>query len=213
MKLDSKYFDSIRIAPKEEARKERQPAAPCCQWAGCTQTGEFRAPQGRGREGSFFLFCLDHVKAYNSSYNYFQGMSDDEVAAFQKDAITGHRPTWTVGANSWAHGRSAPGGEKAPPRGFRPRVAQSDPFAFFNEHATGADNRGSEPKRQLGNMARKSLRALNLEDGASKNEVKARFKDLVKRHHPDLNGGDRGSEDRLREIIQAYNYLKQAGLC
>jgi DnaJ-class molecular chaperone len=62
-------------------------------------------------------------------------------------------------------------------------------------------------------MARKSLRALNLHDHATKTEIKTRFKALVKRHHPDANGGDRSSEERLREIIQAYNYLKQAGLC
>ena len=59
---------------------------------------------------------------------------------------------------------------------------------------------------------RKCLRQLNLEDTATKAEIKARFKDLVKRHHPDRNGGDRRSEDKLREVIQAYNYLRQAGL-
>ncbi len=68
-------------------------------------------------------------------------------------------------------------------------------------------------KPPVGKMARKCLSDLHLEPGASKDEIKAQFKLLVKRHHPDANGGDTGSEDRLREIIQAYNYLKQAGLC
>ena len=62
-------------------------------------------------------------------------------------------------------------------------------------------------------MARKSLRALNLTDHAGKHEIKTRFKELVKRHHPDANGGDRTTEDKLREIIQAYNFLKSAGFC
>lgn len=53
---------------------------------------------------------------------------------------------------------------------------------------------------------------MHLAEGATKEEIKARFKELVKRHHPDANGGDTRSEDTLREIIQAYNYLKQAGL-
>jgi DnaJ-class molecular chaperone len=61
-------------------------------------------------------------------------------------------------------------------------------------------------------LERKSLDVLGLGDGATKAEVKARYKDLVKTHHPDVNGGDRSSEDKLREIIQAYNLLKQAGL-
>ena len=66
--------------------------------------------------------------------------------------------------------------------------------------------------RPLRRAERKCLRQLNLEDTATKAEIKARFKDLVKRHHPDRNNGDRRSEDKLREVIQAYNYLRQAGL-
>jgi DnaJ-class molecular chaperone len=61
-------------------------------------------------------------------------------------------------------------------------------------------------------LERKALETLGLPQAATKEEIKSRFKELVKRHHPDTNGGHRGSEDRLREIIQAYNYLKQAGL-
>ena len=61
------------------------------------------------------------------------------------------------------------------------------------------------------NAGRKALDVLGLEVDASAAEVKTRFKALVKRHHPDANGGDRSCEDRLREIIQAYNYLKSIG--
>ena len=61
-------------------------------------------------------------------------------------------------------------------------------------------------------LERKALDSLHLTEKATAIEIKARFKELVKRHHPDANGGDRGAEDKLREIIQAYNYLKQAGL-
>jgi len=63
------------------------------------------------------------------------------------------------------------------------------------------------------NAERKALEALGLEGDVSPQEVKTRFKALVKRHHPDANGGDRSCEDRLREIIQAYNYLKSAKFC
>ena len=61
-------------------------------------------------------------------------------------------------------------------------------------------------------LERKALEALSLDEGADRQRIKARFKELVKRHHPDANGGDKRSENKLREIIQAYNYLKQAGL-
>jgi DnaJ-class molecular chaperone len=63
----------------------------------------------------------------------------------------------------------------------------------------------------MSNPTRKALHALGLEEGAGGAEIKARFKELVKRHHPDANGGDRASEDQLRAIIEAYNYLKKMG--
>ena len=76
MKLDSKYFDMIRI--KSGAREEVpvEPEHPTCQWKGCDKPGHHRAPKGRGREGEFYLFCQDHVRQFNASYNYFDGMSD-----------------------------------------------------------------------------------------------------------------------------------------
>ena len=209
MKLESKYFDSIRV--KRGAGAARPPEAPLCQWQGCTAPGPHRAPMGRGREGHYFRFCVEHVQQYNKTYNYFAGMSDAEVEAYQKSATTGHRPTWTVGANSWAHGREADPHKHRFAEGSA--AGRSDPFDLFGADAPrpGSGRRPDNPS--LGNMARKSLRALNLDDHATKPEIKSRFKDLVKRHHPDANGGDRSSEDRLREIITAYNYLKQAGLC
>ena len=69
--------------------------------------------------------------------------------------------------------------------------------------------RGPRPSgAPVRNVERKAFHSLGLETDAERVEIKARFKELVKRHHPDANGGDRGSEDKLREIIEAYNYLK-----
>jgi curved DNA-binding protein CbpA len=210
MKLDSKYFDRIRVRPEQDRTQE--PRSPLCQKPGCTAPGVHKAPQGRGREGKFFLFCIDHVREYNAKYDYFNGMSDDQVAAYQKSAVTGHRPTWQVGANAWAHGGVEPG-TASEPRGFSPRTARDDPFGFFEAQATGAESKPQPPKPAVGKATRKALAALNLDGLPSKEDIKTRFKELVKRHHPDANGGDRSSEDRLREIIQAYNFLRQAGLC
>jgi curved DNA-binding protein CbpA len=204
MKLDSKYFDSIRV--KRGSGRSRQPETPSCQWQGCQEPGPHRAPQGRGREGRYFQFCTTHVQQYNKSYNYFDGMSDAEVEAFQKSAATGHRPTWTMGANSAGHGR------EHDPHHHRFTEGAGRPNDPFNLLGAGA-KRTQAKNPAIGNVARKSLRALHLDEHATKAEIKTRFKELVKRHHPDANGGDRSSEDRLREIIVAYNYLKSAGLC
>jgi len=205
MKLDSKYFDSVRVKPDHE-RLPRQ-EGPVCQWKGCAAPGHHRAPMGRGQEGRYYLLCLDHVRQFNASYNYFEGMSNAAIEAYQKDSVIGHRPTWKVGANSWAHGTRHGMSQDG---GLGPRF--NDPHRFFGWRADQAAGTGPEQRRPLRPLELKSLEALNLSASAERHEIKARFKELVKRHHPDSNGGDKRSEDKLREIIQAYNYLKQAGL-
>lgn len=207
MKLDSKYFDMIRASRKGEPQEEK-PAGPACCWRGCTNVAEHRAPKGRGHDGEFFMFCADHVRRYNASYNYFDGMSDKEVEDFVHSAAYGHRPTWKVGANSWAHGT-----RQNRPKGETPRQPNAQAFHAWRNRKSGQDGQDRSPGgRHLKPLERKAMETLDLAGTESKEDVKARFKELVKRHHPDLNGGDRGTEDKLREIIQAYNYLKQAGL-
>src|SRR5919198_3159001 len=79
MKLDSKYFDMIRIhRPRPPEPREAMEKPPCCEWKGCRSAGCCRAPKGRTRDGEFYWFCVDHVRQYNASYNYFEGMSDAE---------------------------------------------------------------------------------------------------------------------------------------
>lgn len=167
---------------------------------------------GRGRDGEYFSFCIDHVREYNAQYNYFDGMSDSQVADFQKEALTGHRPTWKVGENSWAHGTNEKVDGAPPSTGATSGANLNDPHGVFAERARQARAAPKERRRQLKPLERKSLRTLHLSADASKEDIKTRFKELVKRHHPDANGGDTQSEDTLREIIQAYNYLKQSGL-
>lgn len=180
-----------------------------CEWEGCEHAGNHRAPKGRGREGEYFIFCLDHVRDYNKSYNYFNGMSDTEFADYQRAAMTGHRPTWSSGINAWS-ARAA--SSNARRNRFNPHTI--DPFDIF----PGAGESYSRPEqpqtqRPIRNAERKAFLALDLSVESTAEDIKARFKMLVKRHHPDSNGGDRSNEERLRDIIQAYNYLKKAGFC
>jgi curved DNA-binding protein CbpA len=211
MKQTSKYFDSIRIKPKGDAESVK-PEVQMCQWKGCPNEGAHRAPMGRGQEGRFYLFCGDHIKQYNASYNYFAGMSDKAVSDFQKDALTGHRPTWKTGANAWAHGTRSGARSSDPGALGGMNGKANDPHGFFAWRAKRVAGAEEEPQRYIKPIERKSLEALHLPENATKAQIKSRFKELVKRHHPDANGGDKRSEDTLREIIQAYNYLKQSGL-
>ena len=202
----SKLFDKIRIRPDaEEVAREQHPT---CEWQGCEAAGAHRAPKGRGREGQFHRFCIDHVRLYNKSYNYFAGMGDEAIAAYQKDALTGHRPTWNIGVNRWGQA------EAPKTRTEQPEATVHDPFGMFHgARPDGARRSVEEPKRRVSAATQKAFDTLDLDIAAGKADIKAKFKDLVKRHHPDANGGDRSSEERLRQIIQAYNYLKTAGFC
>jgi hypothetical protein len=199
MKFNSPIYDRIRVKPAQDRRRAE---APSCEWTGCTSPATHRAPKGRGREHQYWRFCLDHVREYNHSYNFFAGMSEEAVARYQKDAVTGHRPTWKMGVGKRAADMQA-GYEGA-----------QDPFVMFREFG-GQWRPNFERKtpegRSIRNAERKALTVLGLEMDATATDIKAKFKILVKRHHPDANGGDRACEDQLREIIQAYNYLKSVG--
>lgn len=212
MPIDSsKFFDSIRIKPTKVSAKRQAQAgqeAMKCEWAGCQNKGTHRAPKGRENSREYWHFCLDHVREYNQSYNFFQGMNADAVARYQKDALTGHRPTWKMGANTSS--KRGKGNVEDDLGGA------ADPFNVFSElngrarWRPGPDGaqQAKPEQRTVMNAERKALQVMGLTASATLEDVKAKYKSLVKQHHPDANGGDRSTEDRLIEIIKAYNYLK-----
>lgn len=205
MKPYPKYFEKIRIRPDRDA--ELKSRAPTCQWDGCREAGTHRAPVGRMKEGEYFKFCFDHVREYNKAFNYFSGLADSEIARFQKEAMTGHRPTWTMGINGGLRSSPDIAQLRSGRAGYYNRMR--DPFNLFG----GARQDGPPRERKAKPLEAKALETLGLDAQASGQEIKSRYKELVKRHHPDANGGDRGSEDRFRDVLHAYRVLKQAGLC
>ena len=206
MPIDSsKFFDSIRVKPtKGKPEAKPRDTVVNCEWTGCQNKGAHRAPKGRENTREYWHFCLNHVREYNQNYNFFSGMNADAVARYQKDALTGHRPTWKMGAN---------GGVK---KGAEAEIDGAfDPFSMFAElnGRTGwrKGPEAAQPKvetRKVMNAERKALQVMGLGPSATLADVKSKYKALVKQHHPDANGGDRSTEDRLIEIIKAYNYLK-----
>jgi hypothetical protein len=209
MKTDSPLFDRIRVKPDKDRLAASQ--LPPCEWPSCSAAATHRAPKGRLRENEHWRFCLAHVREYNHSYNFFAGMSEEAIAKYQKDAVTGHRPTWKMGMNG---GR--PVGRSHSAR-FHPEASADDPLDLMQDLGLGfgrtndAEHLRRRETRVIRNAERKALDVLGLEADATTRDVKLRFKVLVKRHHPDANGGDRSSEERLRAIIEAYNYLKSVG--
>ena len=206
MRLDSKYFDRIRVKPDEERRaRERHPR---CDFSGCDKAGSYRAPKGRDREGEYYNFCLDHVRAYNKAYNYFSGMDKEAFGDYLKDQATGHRPTWRLGENSWA---THNGGRNRRAGGFRHDAQYDDPLGVLGSGA--APGIPSRAGRALRGPEITALHCMGLEESATAHQIKAQYKTLVKRLHPDANNGSRDNEDKLREIIQAYDRLRNVGLC
>ncbi|WP_306119549.1 MULTISPECIES: J domain-containing protein [unclassified Roseitalea] len=204
MKPSSKYFDSIRINPGGKKKRAAEEAVSRCQWEGCEQPGRHKAPAGRNRDGEYLWFCLDHVRDYNKNYNYFSGLTDDEIARFQKDAMLGNRPTWKMGTAN-AKTTAAPT--------FAEMKSGSAKAMRMRDPAAWARAQNAEPVRRLKPLESKAMRTLGLKDTAGAEAIKTRYKELVKKHHPDANGGDRTSEERFRDVIQAYQLLKTAGLC
>lgn len=199
MDLKSPLFDRIRASRKKE--EAPRPQTPACEHPGCREPGLHRAPKGRDREGHYWRFCMDHVRAYNQSYNYFNGMDHEAVTSHQKADQVGHRPTWKMGADGSA--------------GMRSRIdtngRTADAFRLFRKAAARRNAQPAPPR--VGLAARKALETLGLDDTADAVAIKARYKQLVRRFHPDANGGDRSFEGHFQEIIQAHGVLRTQGLC
>lgn len=207
MNTNSKYFDSIRITKgkKKAAKTARPKGEGPCQWEGCEKPATHKAPLGRDLEGKYINLCIDHVREYNKTYNYFSGMGDDDIARIQKDALTGHRPTWTMGVNK--------DGKKSPYSDGDPRAAIADRIISRSMRRTGQVTGKGAAARKLRPLEKKAFDDLGMPHSSSPEDLKTRYKALVKQHHPDTNGGDRSAEERLRQIIKAYKILKQGGFC
>lgn len=193
-----KKFVDIRVKKPGAETVAREPSERACDHIGCTKAGSHRAPKGRDRAGEFWNFCVTHVTEYNRRWNYFSGMSDAELAAYQAKEEIGHRPTWTFRSGRLDRQSSAMKGA-------------ADPFALFGsgEPPTAA---AAKPRRRLTRLQALALEAMSLEETADAAAIRTRYAELVKRWHPDSNGGDRGAEQNLQRVLKAYQTLKAAGL-
>lgn len=176
-----------------------------CEAVGCTEPGEFRAPGPRGPgfdgPGDWRWFCLDHVRAFNSAYDWFEGMSADEILAAQHPAA------------GWANSSTT--------RAFRadagvdgvPRWADfDDPLdaigALARDIRKRAAGRG-EPSR-FTPSEREALTTMGLQPDIDRPGLRRRYSELVRRYHPDRNGGDRSHEARLGRVVEAYQLLRKS---
>jgi len=175
-----------------------------CEEPGCDQPGEFRAPAGgprhRDEPRDWRWLCLDHVRAFNAGYNFFAGMEPEEIAAAQRPYAGWERET-----RAFSHV-----GADRPPRWADfadPLDAIGARFRERMEEARAA-NAPRADGRPLSPEDRRSLRTLGLSVDADRRALRARYAELVRRYHPDRNGGDRTHERALQDVIAAYTQLK-----
>jgi DnaJ domain len=204
MKLDSKLFDAIRIKPRREEKVHAD--VPPCGWEGCDQAGLYKAPKGHRSEGQYHHFCLEHVRHYNNAFNFFSGMKPEEMDDYaHASASASGRATFRAGAAPKMRHNSTQK-RTADARRF------ADPLHIFARYARSQKrDPGQARVKPLLEQDRRAFETLGFQAHVPAEEIKKAYKALVKIHHPDANGGDKGSEDRLRAIIAAYSHLKTKG--
>lgn len=171
-------------------------ARAACAVPGCAAPGEFKAPLQPANfdgPGAWRFLCLDHIREHNARYNFFEGMSADEISRAQSPLAGWDRPSRAFAAN----------GADPPPRWSD----FADPLdaigARFGRRPEAGAQRFDKPERQ-------ALSVLGLGDDADRHAVRRSYSALVRRYHPDKNGGDRGHESRLRAVIEAYQLLRKS---
>ena len=177
-----------------------------CSEPGCVAPGEFRAPAEYGARpgfdgpGDWRWLCLDHVRAFNARYNFFTGMSPDEIAAQQRPYAGWERETRAF---------STAGADRPPAWADFTDPLEAIQGRFRSQRAAAAERQDGRP---LSGEERRALKTLGLEIDADRRTLRQRYSDLVRRYHPDRNGGDRSHEQALGEVIAAYQRLKGSAL-
>ncbi len=175
-----------------------------CAHPGCPEPGEFRAPDPQGARsgfdgpGSYRWLCFDHVREFNASYNFFKGMTRDEIEQAQTPFAGWERETRAF----------AQGGVDSPPkwRDFQdPLDAISARFRDRMADATPGQRADGKP---LSADDRKALKVLALNEDADRKALRTRYSELVRKFHPDRNGGDRSHEKALQAVVEAYQTLR-----
>ena len=191
-----RYEEALRVdTPEEESREN------ICDFPGCHRDGLYKAPKGPRQLRDYYYFCLEHVREYNRSWNFNEGLNEEELEQMIRRSTTWERPSWPFGARQ-ADLSSLLNNEIR------------DVFGLFEGNDIRYQKRQENKERQflyshLDPNQIKALSVMGLELPIELEELKSKYKYLVKLNHPDRNGGDKEAEERLKLINEAYTTLKQ----
>lgn len=203
-------FVDIRVrppSPEDDARADDvyalKPGERPCEHPECRLAATARAPKARNLPNEHYWFCQTHAAEYNRHWNFFSGMSEGEIRAHQvNEQSTGGRPTW-----SFKGGRVHPESGNTTAKGWF-----GDPFGLFGFAKAKHQDETAAQARHLGKMERNALADLDLDATADAAQIRERYTELVKRTHPDTNGGDRSTEHKFQRVVKAYKTLQKAKL-
>ena len=162
-----------------------------CEWENCMEIGDYKAPMEKDNSKNYRWLCVEHIKLFNKSWDYFDGMNQNEIEIFLKSDMTWHRPTQRFGSSDnffnilWNN-------------------ALNDKFNFFKHEK----NTHSLNEKKLSEKDIDAFKIMGLELNASWPIIQKKFKTLVKKFHPDKNSGNKQFEDKLKRITLAYSHLK-----
>lgn len=168
-----------------------------CDHPGCDEAGQYRAPKSPDHLDDYFWFCRDHVREYNLKWNFFSGHSEEE---FQKQ----------IDSDRVWNRETKPFGKPGEESRAWSRLGVDDPMEILGTNATQNPGRVSASTRKLPPTERRALEILDARDSWSKVEIRRQYKALVKDLHPDMNGGNRADEDRLQEVVWAWDQIKDS---
>ena len=171
-----------------------------CDWEGCNEPAPYRAPKSSDKTDEYHWFCKEHIREYNTKWNYFENHTETELEEqMEKDKVW-ERPTKPFKER----------GGDPPENEAWARFGVNDPMEVLGENATQNPQQGADrvAMRRLPPSERKAIEILDARPGWSKTEIRKQYKALVKDLHPDMNGGRRDEEDRLREVVWAWDQIK-----
>ena len=196
-------FDISAASDKKKRAKGRrgmsgafETSTRACDHAGCAEAGQYRAPKSPDQLDEYFWFCKEHIREYNLKWNFFHGTSDEEFQKFlDKDRVWGRE--------------TKPFAKKGDEDRAWARLGIEDPMEILGANATQNPGR-AVVGRKLPPTERKALDILEAKDTWTKVEIRKQYKSLVKDLHPDMNGGNRDDEERLQEVVWAWDQIKDS---
>lgn len=184
--MQEKNYKKIKTSKKDFHPHIKPEKAPPCHAAKCNEAGLYKAPKSRNNSNEYNWFCLEHIREYNQKWDYFSGMDSREIEEFIHDSVTGHRPTWSRESSL-----------RDPHATLQDKLYE---FMYNKKPST-------KTKPYLPKKIRDALSIMDLSYPCNIKQLKAGYRTLVKKYHPDANKGDKASEEKFKKITAAYKYL------